>query len=253
MNNPHDFYRDPQVIARILEYCGVSLEKTKEFRYEQHLQGLNQSTIIRQLANQMTAEYLAGVGSWVKEVKHKSSATSRKPEGLGELLDHDLNLFRSVWDRESLVFFLDVEYTSEKYPGEAYANPRRTFELLEPVYQCIYDFFREFEIEPMTIATGQGYHFVFSVDSYCNRDGKHQVTEIANRIAQQGYVESTLAGKYTHIPPGQKRTRRVEIELGKAFDTCGKLLGKDLYRTNQNINYKTKNNLSFSFQFFSKM
>ena len=221
MDNAHDFYRDPRVISRILEYCGVPEPAVKDFFHEPGVRELAGSGRIANLARQMTSEYVAGVGNWVKEYKHKSKATSRRPEEAAQLLDHDLNLFRSVWDKRSMIFFMDVEYTSGRYPGEAYTNSGRVFGLLEPVYWSIYDVLKEHGIEPLTLASGQGYHFVFKVDSF---DVKGNVTSVAKRMAELGHVEATLAGKYLHIPPEEKRARVVPIDLGKAFDTTGKLL-----------------------------
>jgi hypothetical protein len=221
MDDVHNFYRDPEVIKRILEYCGVPASATQYFSHEINARELANSHNFFELTKQMTAEYVAGVGPWVKQIKGKSKATSRRPKHLGELLDHDLNLFRSVWDKKSIIFFFDVEYTSGKFPGEAYANPKRVFDLLEPVYWTIFDIFKENNITPLTLSSGQGYHFVFKVDSY---NDLNDVTQTAEKLSKVGHVESTLEGKYSNIPLGEKRVRTVSLELGKAFDTAGKLL-----------------------------
>ncbi len=121
---------------------------------------------------------------------------------------------------------MDIEYVSHKYPGESYLNQEATFWKLEPVYRCFWDIFDYYGIKPMTLVTGQGYHFVFDVNSYDKHynDDSKQVTDAANELVEAGHLEPTLEGKYEHIPRDQKRKRIVEADMGRAFDAAGKLL-----------------------------
>jgi len=225
MINTHEFYRDTNVIRRILEYCGVPASETANFHLDRDVGRLHDSSNLRRMTDKMTVEYVCGWGeTFAKTIGKKAS--SRYNKDLGELLDGDLNLFRSVWDKQKMTFLLDVEYVSHKFPGEAYLNQEATFWKLEPMYRCIWDTLGEFGIKPLTLVTGQGYHFVFDVNSYDRshylRDRK--VSPVARKLAEIGYLEETLGGKYESLPGNTKRRRIVEPELGKAFDAVGKLL-----------------------------
>ena len=226
MLTPVEFYRDIDVVRRILEYCGVS--DTDGLRIGEG--ALKENEALSSMAEAMTAEYVAGEGDQLLRTRGKRQS-SRYPSQLGELLDAGLNISRSVWDRQSITFFFDVEYCSDKYKGETYANPQQVFRKLEPVYRCIWDSFREFGITPMTIATGQGYHFVFKVDSYKD----DEVTLPAKELVRLGFLEDTVKGKYEHLPWHTKRRRIVEPELGKAYDSVGKLLEFVVHRVLQRV------------------
>ena len=117
-----EFYRDERVLRRILEYCGVPNSTTEQFRLESGLKGLESSKNLARLCKQMTAEYVAGSGELFKRTIGKK-ASSRSPAGLPELLGKGLNVYRSIWDRQSSVFVLDVEYVSHRFPAEAYHKP----------------------------------------------------------------------------------------------------------------------------------
>ncbi|MBW2964007.1 hypothetical protein KY363_00975 [Candidatus Woesearchaeota archaeon] len=225
MLSAFEFYRDESVIRRMLEYCGVPVDVAREFRLEHGTGGLSENRSLRRAASVMSAEWLAGSGDFFLRTRGKKHS-SRYPEKLGELLDGGLNVFRSCWDRQSVLFFFDVEYLSHRFPGECYANQEAVFSKLEPVYRCIMDTFGEYGIKPITVATGQGYHFVFKVNSYDRHFSlpDRKVTETASRLVDLGFLEETLQGKYMHLPFHTKRRRVVEPDLGRAFDTVGKLL-----------------------------
>ena len=221
-----EFYHDPHVLRRMLEYCGVPVEETADFELEPGTTSFAKSRRLREIAGKMTAEYLSGWGDYFLRTKGKR-ASSRYPEQLGELLDGGLNIFRSVWDRQKIIFLLDVEYVSHKFPLETYTNPWRVFNILEPVYKCLQDVFSEYGIKPMTLATAQGYHFVFEVNSFTSSGEsteRREITPVARKLVQAGFLEDTLRGKYTHPIPHKKRRRVLDPELGRAFDTVGKLL-----------------------------
>jgi hypothetical protein len=240
MLTSQEYYRDVEVVRRILEYCGVPHEQAKDFHITSDCP-LRDHEPLREIARQISAEYLSG---WGEPLQHgKKRWKSFKNESLGELLDNGIDLFRSVWDRDNLIFLLDLEYVSKRYPGEPYINQEATFHKLEPVYQCIWDIFREFGITPLTLVTGQGYHFVFQVPSFDNetvvndsgRNGERTTTAEAGQIVELGSLEDTLQGKYEHPVPGKKRDRILEAKLGKAFDGTSKLLEYVVHKTMRKI------------------
>lgn len=221
-----EFYHDQHVLRRMLEYCGVPAEETAAFQLEPGVTSLAKSRILKEIAGKMSAEYLSGWGDFFLRTKGKR-ASSRIPEQLGELLDGNLNIFRSVWDKQKMTFLLDVEYVSHKFPLETYLNPWRVFNILEPVYHCLQDIFGDYGIKPMTLATAQGYHFVFDVSSFNTSPEsarQREVTDITRQMVEMGFLEETLRGKYSQASPHSKRRRVVEPELGRAFDAVGKLL-----------------------------
>ena len=58
-----------------------------------------------------------------------------EPRPLDELsasLHHNLEIFRSLWDRESLLGDLDIQYVNFDYPAQPYIQFERTFVLQEP-------------------------------------------------------------------------------------------------------------------------
>ena len=87
----------------------------------------------------------------------------RPPCDLQWFLDRELDIARSLADRESLLLHLDLEYVNFDAPGEAFVDPLRTFELQEPVVRVIEGILLEWGIVPLHLITGQGHHFVWRV------------------------------------------------------------------------------------------
>jgi hypothetical protein len=218
MLTPKEFYRDIYIIRRMLEYCGVPYNYTKDFQLEPNLQYLGQSQYLKDIANCSTVEYLSMHGAHTIQSIHKKN-TSRKPTDLGWFLDEGENIFTSVWDKKNLRVFIDVEYFSNRRSDLPFTNPRYVFNILEPVYWCIWDTFKEYGIKPITLATGQGYHFVFNIPSYI---APNQPTSIVKKIEDLGDIEGSLLEKY--LDPKGRRDRPVEYALGRAYDGLGKLL-----------------------------
>lgn len=85
------------------------------------------------------------------------------PAELEWFLERDLDIARSLADRDSLLLHLDVEYVNFDAPGEAYLDPWRVFELQEPVVRVIERLLLGWGIAPLHMITGQGHHFVWRV------------------------------------------------------------------------------------------
>lgn len=85
------------------------------------------------------------------------------PQNLQWFLDRDLDIARSIADRESILLHLDVEYVNFDSPGQAYLDPFRVFELQEPVVRVIEELLLRWGIKPLHLVTGQGHHFVWRV------------------------------------------------------------------------------------------
>ena len=114
MKTAIEYYATPQVRERIAEYCGGESAEPLSF----------------------TAEYLVGYGAYLKESQQKEFESS-DVSGFHWILDHGLDIFRSLWDKESTVAVLDVEYYNIDYPGEIYYDPYACFLKIEPLYEAI--------------------------------------------------------------------------------------------------------------------
>ena len=191
--NIHEFYRSEIIRHRLAQYCGGKSDDPDTF----------------------TTAYLVGVSErMVKEHISEEYFYSADKKSFYWLLEKEVDLFRSVWDMENVLGVLDVEYFNLVHPGDAYWNARRTYEAMEPVYQILLRTFQDFGISPLCIMTGQGYHFSFQVPLAQKDDIK--------KLAEIGKIEESLKGKYnsTH----GRRTRKVDIEYGLAFDGMGRLI-----------------------------
>ncbi|RPJ60513.1 MAG: hypothetical protein EHM23_10150 [Acidobacteria bacterium] len=57
----------------------------------------------------------------------------KTPARLQYYLDQGFDVARSLWDRESLIVDIDIEYVNFDFPAEPYLDVNRTFDLQQPV------------------------------------------------------------------------------------------------------------------------
>jgi hypothetical protein len=74
-----------------------------------------------------------------------------------------LEISRSMWDRESLIVDLDIEYVNFDFSAEPFLQPERTFLLQEPVRLATDTIFAEFGLNPLHLVSGRGHHFVWQI------------------------------------------------------------------------------------------
>ncbi len=141
----NSFYEDPAVRQRLVEYLGGDTLEAATAVYLTHSDGC----------------------LFQRSELHP-------PRDLQWFLDRELDIARSLADRESLLLHLDIEYVNFDAPGEAYIDPQRTFQLQEPVVRVIEALLLEWGIQPLHLITGQGHHFVWQVPFQ---------SEVASRIA----------------------------------------------------------------------
>ena len=129
-----DYYRTPSVRSRILEFLGGDTpeETTCEF---------------------ITAD---GIGT--------PARTPRRPEELFDRLEEGLDICRSLWDRESLIAHLDVEYVNFDFAAEPYLDPARTFLMQEPVARAIRRVLDYHGIRALHVLSGRGHHFAWRIE-----------------------------------------------------------------------------------------
>jgi hypothetical protein len=161
------YYSNPHVRARMIEFLGgASLEK-------------------------ITCHYLTAGDS--------DSSHHRQPRPVSDLphfWDAALDIGRSLWDRESLLLDLDIEYVNFDFPGEAYLHPGRVFDLQRPVELAIEAILLDYGITPLHLLSGRGHHFVWRV---------RQQSKAFERLARLGRVTPTLAklNARPHRPNGE--------------------------------------------------
>jgi hypothetical protein len=129
-----EYYRHPAVRTRIREYCGA-------------VDG-----------GPFTCAYVAalkpgdGPASW-------ESADLRPPEDLPQLMESGADIARSMWDLDSLLFYLDLDYLNPDRPEEPFLYPADAFFKLEPVCKAAREILHSFGIDALEIVTGRGHHF----------------------------------------------------------------------------------------------
>lgn len=130
------FYAQPQVRRRVAEYLGAESK------------------------HPATCLYLA----------HPDSGWPRmqnifRPDDVSRLLESERDLSRSLWDRESLIADLDIEYVNFDYPGESYLHPERSFRVQDPVRLAVENILSGYGIDALHQITGRGHHYVWRIPS----------------------------------------------------------------------------------------
>ncbi|CAB4244021.1 conserved protein of unknown function [Methylacidimicrobium sp. AP8] len=136
-----EYYAHAPVRRRIAEYCGGVPEDPGSF----------------------SCVYLVGYGAAMGRRPSAEPHASVEKRNFPDLLEAGVDILRSVWDRNALLGILDIEYVNWDYPAEVFFRPPEVFSRVEPLYRVIRRSFGAYGIEPLTILTGQGYHFVLRI------------------------------------------------------------------------------------------
>jgi len=134
-------------------------------------------------------------------------------EEIWECLDREKEINRSLWDRQSLIFHLDIEYVNFDYPAEPYLDPYRSLDLQRPLLRRLQEHLLYYGITPLHLLSGRGHHLVWRV----TRD-----SSAYRQLAELGVVVDTLKGIYEHPLPPQNEA--VGTESGAAFSGAGQVL-----------------------------
>lgn len=127
------YYRHPAVRARIREYCGFEHRRSPSCVF-------------------LSAAFPGAPIPTGWTLARQSPASDLK-----EMLDRGADIFRSMWDRQCLVVYLDVDYLNADRPGHAFSCPAEAFQKIEPTYQSVVDFLKRYRIGLLTVMTGRGY------------------------------------------------------------------------------------------------
>ena len=137
----------------------------------------------------------------------------RRPHELWTCLEQGLEVTRSLWDRDSLVVHLDIEYVNFDYPAEPYLDPERSLELQRPVIRCLQEILLSHGIAPLHLLSGRGHHLVWRV---------RRKSATFRRLAEIGRLVDTLCGIYRE--PQSPQGDVVGLETGSAFAGIGQVL-----------------------------
>lgn len=134
-------------------------------------------------------------------------------QNLRDFLAAGLEIDRSLWDRDSLIADIDLEYHNFDNPAAAWQDPERAFGLQQPVLEATLRILGEAGIAPLTLMSGRGFHLVWSVgrDSLPFRS-----------LAALGSLTPGLDARYARAksPAGYK----LDPQLGRAFAGLGRLM-----------------------------
>jgi hypothetical protein len=163
-----------------------------------------------------TAAYLVGADG-------RGEFTAPAPaRALPHFLDGAFDIERSLWDRDLLLFDLDIEYQNFDAPALAWAEPERVFRLQEPVLAAAFGLLREHSITPLTLISGRGYHLVWAI---------RRSSLAFRRLTELGTVPTSLAERYALVrsPDGD----RIDPALARAFAAQGRLVEYLAHRIRQ--------------------
>jgi hypothetical protein len=132
---------------------------------------------------------------------------------LFQLLDKGCEVERSLWDNKLLVIDLDIDYENFDTAIEAYSEPTRVFQIMQPVIDAALGVLNENGIKPLHLVSGKGHHLVWAVG---------QKTTAFDRLAKLGQIPASLAALYQSDCYGLGR--ELSSRLAGAFAGAGMLL-----------------------------
>jgi hypothetical protein len=132
------------------------------------------------------------------------------PCDLPEYLDGALEVDRSLWDTQSLIADIDLEYHNFDYPAAPWRDPERAFQLQQPVLDATLQTLGKAAIGPLVLVSGRGYHLVWAI----RRNSK-----AFDRLVGLGHVPSSLRAKYAQACASDGSS--VDPESGAAFSGLG--------------------------------
>ena len=129
------YYRDANVRARLLEYCGAG-------------------------DGNPTAVFVAGFDPDQNEFPTWHDAEVLPIDSLDDLLARGRDVARSLWDTRSLIFLIDLDYQNLDCPAEPFTHPAEMLFKLERAYATTLSVLAASGIHPLVTGSGRGYHFV---------------------------------------------------------------------------------------------
>ena len=184
------YYLLPQVRNRIMEFCGCS-----------------------GAADNCTARFLVGNGRTVRGYGIPEEKDIKELAQIDQILDQGIDIFRSLWDKKSLVASIDLDYYNEDFADEAFHHPEAAFGKLEPAYNCISRILQSYDIKHLAVMTGQGYHFSWKIS---------QASPLNAKLENLANWPPSLLAKYEHDHPFTTET--IPLKKGRGHSGLGILL-----------------------------
>ena len=135
-----EYQRMPDVVARVREFCGVDSPDGAGCEYVSSLRAID-----------------GPHATW-------GEVTFHPPGRVDDLLAEGGDVVRSLWDRRSLLVYLDLDYRDAEAPADPYFHPAECFLRLEPAYRAVRAGFEELGMPMLDLVTGAGYAFVGRIE-----------------------------------------------------------------------------------------
>ena len=175
------YYADPNVRSRMLEFLGG------------------------RTLSEATAMFITADGD-SPDVLFKQ----RPVMDLWNGLEQGKEIARSFWDRDYLIVDLDIEYVNFDFPASPYVQPKRAFELQQPIAKAIEEQLLLWGIAPLHLISGRGHHFIWKI---CRQ------SDAFARLCGLGHLSESLRQRYCTPHPTTGET--IDDNLGSAFSGLG--------------------------------
>jgi hypothetical protein len=133
------YLANKDVRRRIVEYCGGSARRPP------------------------TAAYVAALEIDGGHMPSWDQVERKPPDEIAAMLGREVDLARSLWDTEDLLFFLDIDYVNGDAPADPFLHPADMLLTIEPVYSAARAVFSRLGLGVRAFVTGRGYHFIGQV------------------------------------------------------------------------------------------
>jgi hypothetical protein len=130
-----DYYAQPAVRDRLVEYCGGVAGAVPTAAYVVALRDDQRPHL-----------------TWDRSVCVSAARMST-------LFAEPGDLSRSLWDTKNLLFVLDLDYQNIDAPQEPFTHPAEVFFKLEPTYRATLRLLDRLATPALDLMTGRGYHF----------------------------------------------------------------------------------------------
>jgi len=153
----------------------------------------------------LTCEYLTA--------GDKDASHHRQPlltAQLPALWSQGLDISRSLWDRRSLIFHLDIDYVNFDCPAAHYLNLHRVIELQRHVEWVVEAVLSDYGIKPLHLLSGRGHHYVWRIA---------KAAPAFRQLAGLRGMPPSLGQFYAR--PHRPHQRKVPAAVGRAFFGAG--------------------------------
>ena len=178
-------YSDWSVRARIAEFLGVEANSSN-----------------------CAAVYFA-----TPDIETQLSPAPRPLSELSASLRNHREIFGPLWDRDSLLADLHIQYVNFDNPALPDTQFERAFSLQEPLRHEIQKTLLSYGIAPLHLLSGRGHHFLWRI---------RRNSDCFSRLAHLGRMPSSLRDRYDKqiLPSGAK----IDHLLGNAFAGLGQIV-----------------------------